>query len=629
MATPITKFVRVSTRLASKVVPAATFENGLFLGSEDTVKSIGTVPPDRRYLSVTADDFADYLAEGSEAYNYALAYFAQDYTPDALVIGRTFQAASAPYAIITGGVVAVATFEPIDDGALTLVDSDGNTVTLDVDFTGVTAYAQVLAKLNAALAACTYPAIPGLNECLFVLDNLERLVLFCPGTACAPRTKFPDADQTVGTYTGISAGKLKFSDNAETPNVVELTGLDFTSCTTFVGSSATTAVLGVINAALAALVNPEIKGLEDAYFALDNFDVLTLVCDPLTAGAAVPTVELVEASATGVDLYDASYFDGADQEIYEGADSQTGVDARTIDFEASLTGTDLFSASYLGDTVTPALGVDAETLSESLQEVQKLVAFYNVATYAEGGNTTIGEAEYLALAQYIETQVLQFDFLTYAVDTKDALVTDDLVSQLSALSLDRTTCYYTEQTDQRPDGANAGYVFPQKAGSCSFAYNTLSGVSESGLARTLTSAEMLALDGKHVIYMCRVADSVFPFKSLTCSGEEKRIILGIDWFNATCQIDVINDRLVKKIHTYDYQTFGAVELILRTNAKEAAARNILYPVDDVNYPFTVEMPDPSDFSAAEKKTHVFEREIFHGYIKSEILQWQISGTFEI
>ena len=631
MTTPITKFVTVSTRLASKVIPAATFENGLFLGCHEDYLTLGEVPPDVRYLTVTKDDFADYLDPTTEAYAYALGYFAQDYTPDALIVGRTIQTATAPYAVISGGVVDPATFAAVTDGTIEFEDSDTNTDTLtNISFAGCTTYAQVLGKINTELASLSLPNIPRLESCSFVVDNLGRTCLTEPGTADRPFTILPDCVQTYASYTAVTTGKIKFQDNATpSPHTVELTGLDFHSCITFVGSSATTAVLGVINAALAGLSTPAIVDLKSAELRVDaDSSEVYLYLKP--AGASAPTVTIVTAGAGGVDLKTSSYL-GTTVDIHSGADAQTGAGARTVSVVAQTpgAGTELFVDTLLGDTCEASPGYDAETITESLQAVRDLVAFYNVATYAEEGATTIAESEYLGLAAYIETQVMQLDILTYDYDAKDATKTSDLVSQLHALNYDRTTCYYTEHTTQRPDGANAGYVFPQDAGSCSFAYNALGGISESGLRRTLTAAEMLALDGKHVIYFCQVADVCFPFKSLTCSGEEKRLILGIDWFNATCQIDSINDRLVKKIHTYDYNTFGAIESILYKNAEIAASRNILYPVNDKDYPFTVTMPAPTDFSAADKKTHIFNKEVFHGTAKSEILQWQISGTFEI
>jgi len=626
MTTPITKFVTVNTRLASKVIPAATFENGLFLGCHEDFATTGEVPPDVRYLTVTKDDFADYLDPAGEAYAYALGYFAQDYTPDALILGRTMQAATSSYSKISGGVTAVATFEVIADGTIKFEDSDANTdVLAGIDFSGCTTYAQVLGKINTAIAAVDYPNIPSLENCTFGLDNLGRLCLFTPGTAEYSWTELPDCVQTYASYTGVTAGKIKFQDNATpTPNTVEISTMNFSACTTFAQ------VLGVINAKLAALISPAISELDKAVMVVDDGRVILQLANALVDPTYAQEVTIIAASATGTDLRDASYL-GVDFETHPGELTQVGADARTVSVVAQVpgAGTELFTSALLGDTCEAVPGYDVETLTASLQAVRELVFFYNVATYAEEGATTIAESEYTALAAYIETQVLEFDFLTHDTDAKDALITNDLVSQLRALNLDRTTCYYTERTTQRPDGANAGYVFPQDAGSCSFAYNALSGISESGLSKTLTAAEMLALDGKHVVYFCQVADVCFPFKSLTCSGEEKRLILGIDWFNATCQIDIINDRLTKKIHTYDYNTFGAVESILYRNAGIAAARNILYPVDDKDYPFTVTMPAPTEFSKADKKTHIFNKEVFHGTAISEILQWQVSGTFEI
>ena len=621
MATPITKFVSVSTSLATKVIEAATLGTGLFLGCDEDYLGLGTVPIDQRYLLVTSSDYADYLDSDTEEYDYATAYFAQDYTPSELVIGRVVNADTAPYTILTGGSQNYATYAPISDGAIGFVDSDANEdIVTGISFVGCTSYAQCLTKINDALAALDLPNITRLEQCAFGIDNLGRLYLTEPGTADKPFTILSDCVTTYGSYTGVTTGKVKFQDNSTVPNTVEIASLNFSACTTFAG------VLGVVNAALAGLVDPAIEDLENAELRVaDNGDVYLYLN---TSGSTAKTVTIIAASPTGVDLRNASYF-GTSFDVHEGAGACVGSDARTISLKAPGSGTNLFSNTYLGATQTVHGGSDAESMLDALHELEDLTTFYNIGTFTHGLGSSPSDADYIELAQYVQTQKLQLDILTNDTDTKDALVTDDLASEIAALSLDRTTIYYSEQTGEHGDGANAGYVFPQKAGSVSFAFNPLSGISESGDTITLTSAEMTALDNKHVLYFCNVGGVVFVYKSLTTSGEEKRLILGIDWFDITCQTDIINARLTSKVFTYDYNTFGIIESILLKNGKEAALRNIIYPADDKDYPFTVTMPDPTDFSAAVKKTHVFNWEIYSGTVKSEILNWVITGKFSI
>jgi hypothetical protein len=619
MTTPLTKFVSVSTALATKVVAAETLGIGLFLGCDETIKTLGTVPIDTRWLLVTSEDYADYLDDESEEYAYATAYFSQDYKPQSLIIGRHVAANTAPYNVLSGGSTDYTDYTSTTTGALGFIDSDGNEDDVTgISFAGCTSYAQVLGKCNTALAALDLPNIPRLESCSLVLDNLGRLVLTEPGTADSPFTVLSDCVQTYASYTGVTDGKVKFQDSAG--NVVELSSLSFSGKTTFA------AVLGVINTALGVLSTPAIVGLETASLEVSNAGEVYLKLT--TTGASAPTVTIIAASATGTDLRNVSYL-GTTVELHTGEGADTGSTARTISLQAAGSGVDLFTDAFLADTQHVYSGTDAESITTALQLIEELCTFYNVGTYTHGVAGCPNDAAYIALAQYVETQRYQLDIISNETDFRDSTVTDDLASDIAALSLTRTTIYYTEKVGEKGDGANVGYVLPQKPGSCSFAYNPLSGVSESGYSKTLTAAEMATLDTKHVLYFCTVGGVTFVYKSLTSSGEEKRLILGIDWFDITCQTDIINARLTNKVFTYDYNTFGIIESILYKNAKEAALRNIIYAREDKDYPFVVTMPEPTDFSQAVKKTHVFEAEIYSGTVKSEILNWIITGRFTI
>lgn len=377
----------------------------------------------------------------------------------------------------------------------------------------------------------------------------------------------------------IADGAFKVTSSAPASTVVS--GIDFS------GITSKDQILTKLNAALAALVAPAVTGLDSAVFEYDALDRLVLSMDG-AFGAGEPTV-VIEAPGVGTDLSGATYMNvGIDDVSVEGYDAESPVDA-------------LIRISQVNDT------------------------YYNV--HERGCNG----AQQLLLAQYIETQEKLLDLFVTNADAKDPTKTTDIGYLTKALSLKRTLCIYTEKTTEYPDGAVSGCVLPASEGTVSFAYEVLSQVTDSGLTKPLTVTERSALSDKNYCWIETIGSNTYLYDGITSGGEEKRIMLGRDWFVARIREAIFADMLNSDFHAFDLPTFTKIEGFIRDIGDQAVARGILVDGEtDPDRAFTVTMPDPADFDAAERATHEFDREdIFIGYLNSVINDYQIVGTWSI
>jgi len=377
-------------------------------------------------------------------------------------------------------------------------------------------------------------------------------------------------------WKAITDGSVRFEDSAL--NVDDLTSIDFSAITDING------VLTVLNAELAALVGPNINDLENAVFKFDSLG--RLVLEMQTTGSSAPTVEIkAVAPPVGTDLSSASFMDAANGFAVAGVDAEEPTDA-------------LNAISQLNDT------------------------YYNVNV--RGSST----AQQVALGTYIESKEKLLDLVVTDVNAKNAGATTDTGYQLKALSTKRTMCIYTEHTDQYPDAAVNGTVLPAEEGTTNWAYEVLSLVTDSGLTKPLTLTERSALKNKNYTWIETVGDSTYLYNGITSGNEEKRIMLGRDWFIARIREAIFADMLNSPLHAFDNPTLTKVEGFIRDVADQAIERGIL--VDTPARPFIVNMPDADDIDQATRATHKLEvYNAFQGYLNSAINDYKIVGTFTL
>lgn len=379
------------------------------------------------------------------------------------------------------------------------------------------------------------------------------------------------------TWKAITNGEFAVSDmSLPTPNRDELTGITFAAITSFDD------VLTVLNTKLAAIAVPNITGLDAAEFKID--------------GAGRVVLEMPTTGATAAKIY--------------------------ITTITTPVGTDISSLMDATEGTIIA-GFNAEKPEDALEAISDIDdSYYNVAM--RGGTDT----QKLDLAAYIETKEKLLDLVTFDASTKIPLITSDLASELKALNVKRTMIIYTEHTDQYPDAAIAGRILPTKEGTVNWAWTLVSLVTKSGLTLPLTIGERTALEDKNCNYFIDIKGNVTMYDGITSGNEEKRIMLGRDWFVARIRESIYNDMINDDLHAFDNETLTKVEQRIWEWANEAIDRRIL--VNTVDRPFTVTLPDADDIPPSERATHKLTvSEAFHGYLNSAINDYELIGTWEL
>lgn len=382
----------------------------------------------------------------------------------------------------------------------------------------------------------------------------------------------PGYEQDFAVWELIGDGSIGFQDSSS--NVDVLTALDFD------GVTALSQVLTILNAALAALVAPNIAGLDSAEFVIDSLGRLTLQMQ--TTGATAPTVSIIP-DGTGTDL--STLFDVTN-----------------------------------GSAVA---GVDAESPTEAVTAISEIDnSWYNLH---ERG---CSDAQQVAVGTYIESLEKLCDLVLTDADAKNPAVSTDVGSQLQALTTRRTMCIYTEHTDQYPDAAVAGAVLPAQEGTVNFAHEQLALVTDSGLTKPLTKGERNALNDKNICWIQNVGGIVEMYDGITAGNEEKRIMLGRDWYVARIREAIFSDLVNDPLHAFDNPTMSKVESRIREVSNEALARAII--VDTPARPLTITIPDADTFTSAERASHKAEIfDAFKCYINSAINDYLIVGTWTL
>lgn len=356
--------------------------------------------------------------------------------------------------------------------------------------------------------------------------------------------------------------------------------VDVISALDFDGVTALSQVLDILNAALAALVAPSIDGLEGATFLIDSLGRLRLGMD--TLGASAPTITII-SDATGTDL--APLFDA--------------------------------------DNGSAIVGVDAETPTEAVTAISEIDnSWYNLH---ERG---CSDVEQVSVGTYIESLEKLCDLVLTDPGVKNPAITNDVGSQLQALTTRRTMCLYHEHLTQYPDAAVAGAVLPAQEGTTNFAHEQLQLVTDAGLTKPLTKSERNALNAKNVCWVQDVGGIVEMYDGITSGNEEKRIMLGRDWYVARIREAIFSDLINDPLHAFDNPTMTKVENRIREVSNEALRRRII--VDTPDRPLVINIPDADTFTAAQRATH--RAEIFDAflcYINSAINDYLIVGTWTL
>lgn len=358
-------------------------------------------------------------------------------------------------------------------------------------------------------------------------------------------------ETTIATWAAISDGSLTVTTTA---GADAITACDFTAPVTTLAQ-----IAAVIDAKLVAGGN---SGARCTVDALDRI----IFTDAGVTGSGADTVVLSGGGA-GTDLYTSSYLNGADS-FQQGG----------VDIEAQ----DTALAAILAKDNTPYV------VCQRGGSIAQVVAF----------STAIQSRDKILL-------IVDDDS-----DAKDSTATTDIGYQVEALSHQKTHLIYTEHTvnngaaaTQYPDAAVCGEIIPRPEGSASFALNSLSGLSESGLdpdqttVIPLTSDERLALEAKGYDYLINPAGIVHLRHGLAAGGNEMRVRIGMAYLAAKVAEDYYAYMLAQDVVTYSNEDITAMKSIVQFYTDILVDRKLL------SEDYTITMPDQSSFTSAVKATH--------------------------
>ena len=136
-----------------------------------------TVPLDTRYMLITASDYADYFASGTEVGDFASVFFAQGNTPADLMIGRWARQAYGAHTIFPDITLSALIGGPTD-ADFTLTDNAGSPTSVDLSAT--TTAAEVAAAIQAEIRTGTILTNAASAVCLYDAYN-NRIIIINAG----------------------------------------------------------------------------------------------------------------------------------------------------------------------------------------------------------------------------------------------------------------------------------------------------------------------------------------------------------------------------------------------------------------------------------------------------------------
>jgi len=278
-----------------------------------------------------------------------------------------------------------------------------------------------------------------------------------------------------------------------------------------------------------------------------------------------------------------------------------------------------------------ATGDDAETVAAALNDaISKGVSWYQLQYI---GKLAADVNDQIAIAQYIQSaeQNMQGLFLTTDATALVDSGATDFGYRARLLSLERSAAIYhptgldaagNSYDTQRPDAAIGGKMIWRDPGADQWDYHALTLVSDSNL----TAGQQTILRAKGYNFIETFTNTTFThmYKGRLVTDREIRIQWGADWFDNNVMASLANFAFRTDLMAFDYETFNAVEAILRAWLGRANTRRII--LDD----YTVTMPDPDSFSASERASGTATmNNIYRATLNSAIDDWTITGQWVI
>lgn len=204
----------------------------------------------------------------------------------------------------------------------------------------------------------------------------------------------------------------------------------------------------------------------------------------------------------------------------------------------------------------------------------------------------------------------------------DAAVTasssGNVLLTLQAANYDRTAYFWSADEANFPEAAWAGEVLPLEAGSATWKFKTLTGIT----ADDLTTTERNNVNGSGGNTYETIGGISMTREGQVVSGEFIDVIRGIDWLKAR-----IEERVFAKLVAADKVPFtdagvGIIEAELRGQLEEAIAQGVIAS-------YTVSVPKAADVSSANKAARTLPDVDFTAVLAGAIHKVEIRGKVTV
>lgn len=202
------------------------------------------------------------------------------------------------------------------------------------------------------------------------------------------------------------------------------------------------------------------------------------------------------------------------------------------------------------------------------------------------------EADQLAIAALVEADNKIFGVSNENAIMLDGTDTNSLAYKIKNLNRLRTyVIYNTAAANTYPEAAWAGKMFSKDAGSATWAYKNLSGITSD----KLTSSNVTGLQTNNCNFYVSFGGVDSTFDGKTGVGEFIDIVQGSDWLTANMQAKIANAFLNTDKIPMTNQGIGILENMVRASLNEASERNIID-----RQSITVTVPDVLAVSAEDR-----------------------------
>jgi hypothetical protein len=289
------------------------------------------------------------------------------------------------------------------------------------------------------------------------------------------------------------------------------------------------------------------------------------------------------------------------------------------------------AAAALSQSPRPVrIGVGRKAaVGETWVEAMTAIRNYNDEWYGLVITSRV-EADVLAVAGWVETQIKIFGTSSDDIGILDAGDVGDIVSQLQDLGYARTFAFYHDEVDQYVEAALFGKQLPKDPGTESWKFKTLAAVTADQLTE---SQALAALDKGANLYQSIGGVSITREGNMV-EGEFIDIIHGVDWLQAR-MTERIYSRLVNLPKVpYTDGGIAVVESEIRGQLQDAQtvgfiAGDTLDEQDHVVPAFTITVPRAADVPANDKAERVLNGVSFNATLAGAIHAVNVNGVVSL